>query len=49
MQRLFEEIPNAAFWFILNSYAIAGEQPVLTMRERQIALFNYGRFAIDRN
>lgn len=49
MKPLFNDIPDSAFWWILQSYAFAGEQPIFTLKERSITLYNYSRFAIDKN
>lgn len=49
MDRIFPNIPNVAFYKIINHYAFETGKPVFTMVDRDTALINYLAFAIKNN
>jgi len=48
-QRVFNDIPNTAFYRIVQQYAFYRGRPVFTIQQQQTALWNYTYFAVTRN
>lgn len=49
MNRLYVDVPNAAFHKIVRQYAFELGRPVFTLKDQRAALLNYTFFAITRN